>query len=213
MLVIKLGTHQENLLVAMSRPTPHTRKREADDGEIQEQEAEPKLSQEELGEGMARMTLRSKSKSPSVSRQNSGSSVVESDGNVECRIDAIGATDANIATIMCVFEDKDKERFVATNTQFSFNPQELVQRNEVKTKLAKIKEEAMKWKATYEVILLSGVSRSRTITKVGGASQNYTTKRFPPSSVATSWLKNAEKKARKPRTKKARTATFGLYRH
>ena len=198
----------------MSIPTPRSRKRELDDGEIQEEEPEPKLSQEELGEEVARMTLRSNSKTPPVSRQNSGASVisVESEVDVESKIDAIGATDANIASIMCIFEDKDTERFVATNTQFSFNPQELVQRNEVKTKLAKIKTEALKWKASYEVILLSGVSRSRTITKIGGASQNYTTKRFPPSSVATNWLKNAVKKVRQSRTKKARTATFGLFR-
>ena len=49
-------------------------------------------------------------------------------------IDAIcKREDINIASVVCVFEDNTNERFVP-NTQFSFNPRDSTQKNEVKTK-------------------------------------------------------------------------------
>jgi hypothetical protein len=86
---------------------------------------------------------------------------------------------------------------------------------EVKAKLAKIKQDAEKLRVAYKVIVLSGTTQFSIVTKVGGASMNYTTKRF----LATdpSWLKNTVKKACKVRvgtapkkTKTAGTFTFGV---
>ena len=110
--------------------------------------------------------------------------------------------DINIASVLCIFEDKTNERFVPQNTQFSFNPENGTQKNEVKAKLSKLRSEALKLGVSYKVSVLSGWTDYPTITKVGGASMSYTTRRFPPSNPATSWLKNSTTTARKPRTKK-----------
>ena len=121
-------------------------------------------------------------------------------------IDAIcKREDINIASVVCVFEDNTNQRFVPSNTQFSFNPHDSTQKNEVKTKLSKIRTQALNLGISYKVSVLSGWTDYPTITMVGGASMGYTTRRFPPANIATSWLKTSTKKPRKPRSKKPKT--------
>jgi hypothetical protein len=140
----------------------------------------------------------------SVKSSTSTTKIVSVDGDKI--IDAVcEREDINIASVLCIFEDKTNERFVPPNTQFSFNPRDDTQKNEVKTKLSKLRGQALNLGVSYKVSVLSGWTDYPTITKVGGASMNYTTRRFPPANLATSWLKNSTKKPRKPRTKKVKT--------
>ncbi len=180
-------------------------------------EEEEGMSQESLSGAIGKMGLRSTSGSLPVSRQNSSVSVISIKSEIDDgsqNIDTVARDGCNIATISCVFEDNTKQHLAPQNTQFCFNPQDDVQMTEVKAKLAKIKQDAVKLKAAYKVIVLSGTTQFSTITKVGGASMNYTTKRFPPTDP--SWLKNTVKKARKVRVgtapkkmKVSGTFTFG----
>ena len=195
----------------MSRP----KKRGADVEEIEEVEEVASLSQETDGlvGAIGKMALRSNSGCSLGSRHNSSSSVkavVEKKRNDGSdKIDGLLGDGSNIATVSILFDDNCHERFSTQNTQFCFNPQNDLQREEIKAKLSKIKVEARKLNVSYNVLVLSGITTLRTITKIGGLSASYASKRFPPTPGTASWLKNAERKPRKQRAVK-KPKTFGL---
>ena len=164
---------------------------------------------------IGKMGLRSKSGSSLGSRNNSSSSVetvVEKKRNDGSdKIDSLVGDGGNIATVSVFFDDRCDERFSAQNTQFCFNPQNNLQREEIKDKVSKIKVEAKKLNVSCNFLVLSGTTSLKTITKIGGLSASYASKRFPPAPGTASWLKNAERKPHKQRAvKKPKTVTFGL---
>jgi hypothetical protein len=87
------------------------------------------------------------------------------------------------AAIGMAFVDGLGNRFVAPNTLIAFNPDDHIQVAHVEEHMKKMTDKADEMKVPYSVVKFHNENAGVILTKVGGASPRYISKKFPPTSA------------------------------